>query len=558
MLGLEYPSTLRTLNNLAGVLRKQGKYEQAEEMYRQTFELQKRVLGLQHPKTLASMNDLAIMLSEQGKDEQAVQMHQQVLAGREGYLRSDHDTTSSTFKSPSNPYHDQDKLAETYSRAQVETVPTPGPGHASNPTTIKDPSKMYTVQSRLDKLEQTEIQAQVTRDLTDINNGSSQPQAIAATFVSWHDSGIGSSIPTAADVKSSTQADEVSSMINTESLNPDVKLRVGRIDASDDDIGSLITRDHKDEIVAAENHLMRCLGKKAEPTGLIAQLKAEMTENALKEDLTKHLKFYFLDLRFCSSTKLEKESAGLLRSRRYRERVASGLLRRLQGDDDLDGQDTDMTQPLSSFEEKLFVLERWLRDDPNFHSPDDPESDPSAPTQETTIELGNDEALGQQHMDMLSSFEGESQSLCLSSDADDGEFSQPEFDYVKKMERFMFEGLPFRKFLERLQLQTIRLPYISIRQTLMAVRENDIEFCFPNSGSWFDRLRSYVERNSAAKWDWWPLSPPRSALADDHCRIMWRCVSLNRNCCSLTNALRIVVQNTMRILPLKMLADCNL
>jgi hypothetical protein len=33
MLGKEFPSTLTSINNLAGVLRDQGNYEEAEEMY---------------------------------------------------------------------------------------------------------------------------------------------------------------------------------------------------------------------------------------------------------------------------------------------------------------------------------------------------------------------------------------------------------------------------------------------------------------------------------------------------------------------------------------------
>ena len=35
MLGKEFPSTLMSINNLAAVLRDQGKYDLAEEMYRQ-------------------------------------------------------------------------------------------------------------------------------------------------------------------------------------------------------------------------------------------------------------------------------------------------------------------------------------------------------------------------------------------------------------------------------------------------------------------------------------------------------------------------------------------
>ena len=72
--GTEHPSTLMSMNNLAMVLRNQGKYEQAEEMHRQVLKLSETVLGKEHPSTLTSMNNLAMVLSNQGKYEQAEEM----------------------------------------------------------------------------------------------------------------------------------------------------------------------------------------------------------------------------------------------------------------------------------------------------------------------------------------------------------------------------------------------------------------------------------------------------------------------------------------------------
>lgn len=51
MLGKENPSTLTSMNNLPGVLSRQGKYGQAEEMYRQTLGLREAVLGKEHAST---------------------------------------------------------------------------------------------------------------------------------------------------------------------------------------------------------------------------------------------------------------------------------------------------------------------------------------------------------------------------------------------------------------------------------------------------------------------------------------------------------------------------
>ena len=65
------------MNNLAIVLDCQEKYEEAEQMHRQTLELRKKVLGNEHPDTLVSMNNLTSTLQQQGKCEEAEQMHRQ-------------------------------------------------------------------------------------------------------------------------------------------------------------------------------------------------------------------------------------------------------------------------------------------------------------------------------------------------------------------------------------------------------------------------------------------------------------------------------------------------
>jgi tetratricopeptide (TPR) repeat protein len=67
------------VSDLALVLSRQGKYEQAEEMHRQALKLSETVLGKEHPTTLTSMNNLATMLRDQGKNEQAEEMLQQAL-----------------------------------------------------------------------------------------------------------------------------------------------------------------------------------------------------------------------------------------------------------------------------------------------------------------------------------------------------------------------------------------------------------------------------------------------------------------------------------------------
>ena len=53
------------MNNLAGVLERLGKYEEAEGTHRRTLALKESVLGKKHPSTLGSMNNLAGVLERQ-------------------------------------------------------------------------------------------------------------------------------------------------------------------------------------------------------------------------------------------------------------------------------------------------------------------------------------------------------------------------------------------------------------------------------------------------------------------------------------------------------------
>jgi tetratricopeptide (TPR) repeat protein len=88
VLGKEHPDTLTSMNNLATVLRDQGKYEQAEEMYRHALRLRQTVLGKEHPSTLTRMSNLASVLRDQDKYEQAEETLRQVLTACKKTLES--------------------------------------------------------------------------------------------------------------------------------------------------------------------------------------------------------------------------------------------------------------------------------------------------------------------------------------------------------------------------------------------------------------------------------------------------------------------------------------
>jgi tetratricopeptide (TPR) repeat protein len=75
VLGRKHPHTLISVSSLGNVLFSQGKYEQAEAMYRRALEAREKVLGRKHPHTLISVSSLGNVLFSQGKYEEAEAMH---------------------------------------------------------------------------------------------------------------------------------------------------------------------------------------------------------------------------------------------------------------------------------------------------------------------------------------------------------------------------------------------------------------------------------------------------------------------------------------------------
>ena len=79
-LGAEHRSTLLSMNEIGVMLNRQ--YTEAETAHRRTLQLNEKVLGAD-PSTLTSMNNLAGVLSDQGKYAEAETMHRWTLQPRE-------------------------------------------------------------------------------------------------------------------------------------------------------------------------------------------------------------------------------------------------------------------------------------------------------------------------------------------------------------------------------------------------------------------------------------------------------------------------------------------
>ncbi len=100
-LGPNHADVMPILNNLASLLRMQGKYEEAEPLYRRALRTRKEFLGDTHPDTLMSQNNLSFLLFQKAGDEalaEAQGLALMAVSGREKVLSPTHpDTLESVF-----------------------------------------------------------------------------------------------------------------------------------------------------------------------------------------------------------------------------------------------------------------------------------------------------------------------------------------------------------------------------------------------------------------------------------------------------------------------------
>jgi CHAT domain-containing protein len=81
------------LNNLAGLYQEQGRYDEAEPLYREALEGMREALGPRHPDTLVSLNNLAVVYDVQGRYGDAEPLYREALEGMREVRGSRHPDT---------------------------------------------------------------------------------------------------------------------------------------------------------------------------------------------------------------------------------------------------------------------------------------------------------------------------------------------------------------------------------------------------------------------------------------------------------------------------------
>jgi tetratricopeptide (TPR) repeat protein len=154
LLGPEHPDTLTTRHNMAVVLSKQGKYEEALQAYQEIFDIWKRELGPEHPSTLTTRDNMAEVLSKQGKYVEALQVYQQVFDKRKDLLGPEHPDTLTTRNNMAGVLSDQgkyDEALQAYQEVFDKRKDLLGPEH---PDTLTTRHNMAGVLSKQGKYEE--------------------------------------------------------------------------------------------------------------------------------------------------------------------------------------------------------------------------------------------------------------------------------------------------------------------------------------------------------------------------------------------------------------------
>ncbi|KIK00347.1 hypothetical protein K443DRAFT_7761 [Laccaria amethystina LaAM-08-1] len=110
--GVEHPTTLSAMANLAATYRKLGKYTEAEKLDIQVLDARNRILGVEHPNTVHAMANLAATYHFMGKNTEAEKLEMQVLDTRNRILGVEHPDAIYAMADLAATYRNLGKYAE--------------------------------------------------------------------------------------------------------------------------------------------------------------------------------------------------------------------------------------------------------------------------------------------------------------------------------------------------------------------------------------------------------------------------------------------------------------
>ena len=140
------------MNNLARMSALQGKYAQAEPLFREALEIQRRVLGPAHTYTLISMESLATMNEVLGRHAQADELFLKALELSRGALGAEHPITLTILADVGSIYERRGEYAQAQAfiaQALDGRRHALGADHPETMSSVADLALVYMSQGKL-------------------------------------------------------------------------------------------------------------------------------------------------------------------------------------------------------------------------------------------------------------------------------------------------------------------------------------------------------------------------------------------------------------------------
>lgn len=155
-LGPEHPEFATSLNNLGEVYREQGRFAEAEPLYRRSLTIKEKVLGLDHPQVARSLKGLGEILDEQGRDAEAASLYRRSLAILEKAHGPEHPDVAAMTSFVASSIESQGRYVEAeqlYRRVLAIYEKAFGPEHVNVAGALSSLGILYRKQDRFDEAE---------------------------------------------------------------------------------------------------------------------------------------------------------------------------------------------------------------------------------------------------------------------------------------------------------------------------------------------------------------------------------------------------------------------
>jgi tetratricopeptide (TPR) repeat protein len=158
----DHPSLATHLNNLALLYKSQGRYSEAEPLYLQAVEIDRRSLPEDHPSLAIDLNNLALLYKSQGRYSEAEPLYLQALEINRRSLPEDHPSLARDFNNLAGLYESQGRYSEAeplYLQALEIGRRSLPEDHPSLATHLNNLAGLYESQGRYSEAEPLYLQA---------------------------------------------------------------------------------------------------------------------------------------------------------------------------------------------------------------------------------------------------------------------------------------------------------------------------------------------------------------------------------------------------------------